>query len=205
VVLTGGPGAGKTAVLEVVRQHFCRHVVALPEAASIVFGGGFPRRPTTPAREAAQRSIFRVQLELERMADEEGEAAVVLCDRGTVDGVAYWERDPERFWDDVGTTHAAQLARYAAVVHLRTPSVAHGYNHSNPVRTESAGQAALVDARLLEVWADHPRRVIIDSAEDFVVKLHGALSAIRREIPACCLVHGPSPPAASGGGSNGRS
>ncbi len=40
VVLTGGPGAGKTAVLEVVRRRFCEHVAVLPEAASILFGGG---------------------------------------------------------------------------------------------------------------------------------------------------------------------
>ena len=33
IVLTGGPGGGKTAVLEVVRRHFCEHVVVLPEAA----------------------------------------------------------------------------------------------------------------------------------------------------------------------------
>jgi len=194
VVLTGGPGAGKTAVLEVVRQHFCRHVVVLPEAASIVFGGGFPRRPSAPAREAAQRAIFRVQLELERMADEEGEAAVVLCDRGTIDGVAYWDREPARFWADVATTAEAQLARYAAVIHLRTPAAAHGYDHSNPVRTESAAQAAALDERLLEVWARHPRRVVIDSAEDFVAKLQHTLAAIRREVPACCLVHGPPAP-----------
>lgn len=43
VVLTGGPGAGKTAVLELVRRAVCRHVRVLPEAASVVYGGGFPR------------------------------------------------------------------------------------------------------------------------------------------------------------------
>ena len=40
MVLTGGPGAGKTAVLEVVRRTFCEHVTVLPEAASILFMGG---------------------------------------------------------------------------------------------------------------------------------------------------------------------
>ncbi len=43
IVLTGGPGAGKTAVLEIIRHHFCPHVHILPESAGIVFGGGFPR------------------------------------------------------------------------------------------------------------------------------------------------------------------
>src|SRR5688500_11067731 len=83
VVLTGGPGAGKTAVLEAVRRSFCRHIGVLPEAASILFGGGFPRRDTPAARACGQRAIFRVQAELERMALDEREAAVALCDRGT--------------------------------------------------------------------------------------------------------------------------
>src|SRR5262245_25592869 len=84
LVLTGGPGGGKTAVLEIVRKHFCEHVVVLPEAATIIFGGGFPRGVSAAARRAAQRAIFHVQLELEAMAIEEGRAPVVLCDRGTV-------------------------------------------------------------------------------------------------------------------------
>jgi hypothetical protein len=32
VVITGGPGAGKTAVLALTRQPFCEHVKVLPEA-----------------------------------------------------------------------------------------------------------------------------------------------------------------------------
>ncbi len=58
IVLTGGPGAGKTAVLELVRQHFCEHVHVLHEAAGIVFGGGFPRAADGNALRAAQRAIF---------------------------------------------------------------------------------------------------------------------------------------------------
>ncbi len=44
VVLTGGPGAGKTAILEILRRSLCPCVAVLPEAASILFGGGFWRR-----------------------------------------------------------------------------------------------------------------------------------------------------------------
>src|SRR5262245_41814414 len=90
VVLTGGPGAGKTAILELIKHHGCEHVVVLPEAATIVFRGGFPRGVSEPARRAAQRAIFHVQRELEQLALEEGRGAVALCDRGTIDGLAYW-------------------------------------------------------------------------------------------------------------------
>lgn len=196
VVLTGGPGAGKTAVLEVVRRSFCEHVGVLPEAAGIVFGGGFPRRDDEPARRAAQRAIYRVQRELERLAVEEQRSAVVLCDRGTLDGLAYWRGDPAPFWED-------ELARYDAVIHLRTPDAAHGYDRSNPLRTESSQEAVRVDERILETWRPHPRRFVVDPAAQFLHKLAEVLGHIRDLVPVCCRRHavaelGEGPPTACG-------
>jgi predicted ATPase len=184
IVVTGGPGAGKTAVLEIAQREFCRHVVVLPEAASIVYGGGFPRRPAGPTREAAQRAIYHVQRELERMVDEERVAAVALCDRGTVDGLAYWPRAPEDYWRDLGTTLEAELARYAAVIHLRTP--VKGYNRANPLRIETVVEAQLIDDRIARAWAPHPHVHTVDSTRDFVAKAARAIEIIRAEVPACC-------------------
>ena len=61
IVLTGGPGGGKTAVLDMLRHELCEHVAILPEAAGIVFGGGFPRNHKADVRRAAQRAIYHVQ------------------------------------------------------------------------------------------------------------------------------------------------
>ena len=97
IVLTGGPGAGKTALLELISHAFCPHVRVLPEAAGVIFGGGFPREEERESRRAAQRAICHVQRELEVVGDGHN-PAVVLCDRGTVDGVAYWPGPPEEFW-----------------------------------------------------------------------------------------------------------
>jgi predicted ATPase len=182
VVLTGGPGAGKTAVLEVVRRRFCEHVVVLPEAASIVFGGGFPRREGAVALRCAQRAIFHIQRELERIAIEEHVAAVALCDRGTIDGAAYWPDAGETFWTDLKVQREEEMARYAAVIHLRTPRGDQGYNRQNPVRTESANEAAARDARIADAWAGHPRRYFVDSADDFLEKLARAVALIREEV-----------------------
>lgn len=187
VVLTGGPGAGKTAVLELIRQHFCTHVHVLPEAASIVFGGGFPRRDTLATRRAAQRAIFFVQRELEATAADT-DAAIVLCDRGTVDGIAYWPGSDD-FLGVVNTTLDEQLRRYDAVIHLRTPGSDHGYNHQNPLRVESATEAAALDARILRAWERHPRRFIVDASEDFLRKAARALDLLRAEMPECCRTH----------------
>jgi hypothetical protein len=183
--LTGGPGAGKTAVLELVRRLSCDHVTILPEAAGLLFGGGFPRGPSAILRRAGQRAIYHVQRELEATADGQG-IAVVLCDRGTVDGGAYWP-GPGELWPEVGTTLAAELARYDAVIHLRTPVA--GYNHRNPLRTESDVEARAIDDRISALWASHPRRHEIESESDFLVKAAHAISALREELPACCREH----------------
>ena len=188
VVLTGGPGAGKTATLELIRRaSFCEHVQILPEAAGIVFGGGFPRRTDIAARRAAQRAIFHVQRELEEAAAGNN-AAIILCDRGTVDGAAYWP-GPDNFFATVHTTLADELRRYDAVIHLRTPPVENGYNHQNPLRTESALEAAEVDLRILHVWETHPRRFVVDATPDVLTKAARVLELMRAELPECCRHH----------------
>lgn len=186
VVLTGGPGAGKTAVLELIRQSFCEHVKVLPEAAGVVFGGGFPRVSQVDIQRAAQRAIFYMQRELEAAALAE-RPAVVLCDRGTIDGSAYWVGAGD-LWSQVGTTLDEQLARYDAVIHLRTPPD-RDYNHSNPLRVESGASARDLDTLILHAWERHPRRFIVEPHADFMEKAAQALAHLRGELPACCQHH----------------
>lgn len=184
VVVTGGPGAGKTAVLELARRNLCAHVHVLPESARIVLGGGFPRGVSTFARRCAQRAIFHVQSQLEAMIADHDDVVLALCDRGTIDGLAYWPGDPKDFFEQLGTTLEAQLARYDAVIHLRTPD-GEGYRN-DAVRIETEREAHEIDARLVEVWSAHPRRVVIDSTTDFLVKAERALAFLRDELPEPC-------------------
>lgn len=186
VVLTGGPGAGKTAVLEMARRSLCHHTAFLPESASLLFGGGFPRILSDAGLRAAQRAIFHVQSELERLAEEDRRSALALCDRGTIDGLAYWPDSPESYFAELRTTLDEQLARYAAVIHLRTPTPKQGYNHKNELRIESAREAHSIDDRILEVWATHPRRFVIDSTPEFLHKASHALALLHAELPECC-------------------
>jgi len=184
VVVTGGPGAGKTAALEVVRRELCRHVAILPEAARVLWTGGFPRLGSLVARTAAQRAIARVQLELQTIALEHA-PALVVCDRGTLDGLAYWPGDPDAYLASFGSTRAAELARYELVIHLRPPSEGGGYT-SDDLRPETALEAAAIDARIAVAWAGHPRIVVVDSDSDVLRKLARVVAVIRAELPACC-------------------
>jgi predicted ATPase len=180
VVLTGGPGAGKTAVLETVKREFSANVTILPESAGILYGGGFPRRSAGPARRAAQRCIYHVQRELERLVVEEGQSSVVLCDRGTLDGLAYWPGTADELWHDVGTTQAAELARYSTVIHLRTPE--EGYNNANPMRIETVAEARRIDELIERAWTGHPRRFFVESTRDFMDKMVRAIALVRAEL-----------------------
>lgn len=187
VVLTGGPGAGKTAVIELVQRQFCRHLVVLPESASVLFQGGFPRSQEPAAKQPLQRAIYHVQRELEAWGEAAADCAILLCDRGTVDGAAYWP-EPPSFWEALQTTRASEMARYAAVLHLRVPSPSGGYNHANPHRVETAEEAARIDERILALWEGHPHRFVIESEPLFFDKAGEALEILRRLLPSCCAL-----------------
>lgn len=188
IVITGGPGAGKTAALEMARKHFCAHVSILPEAATILFQGGFFRRQTLSARQAAQRAIFHIQTELEAVVLGEGNTALGLCDRGTIDGLAYWPGEEKDYWKEVGSSLEAELAKYAAVIHLRTPSLSLGYNHQNPYRIENEVEAAIIDQKISLAWQKHPNLFVIESETDFVSKVTKTLEIIKQFLPLCCQV-----------------
>ena len=192
VVLTGGPGGGKTAILEMARRYFCRHVVLLPEAAGIVFGGGFPRLGSPTGCRASQRAIFKVQLEMEGLAARDPNVAMVICDRGTIDGLAYWPGDKSRFFEEFGGSLEQEAARYATVIHVATPDSNAQY-HKNTIRRESLKQAREIDERIRRIWRGHPRRIVVNSEEDFLAKATRAIGLMQDDVPPCCRRDTPGP------------
>jgi hypothetical protein len=64
-------------------------------------------------------------------------------------------------------------------VHLRTPALEQGFDHSNPLRVESAEQAAALDAKIAAAWAGHPRRIEVASTTDFLQKARVVLEIVR--------------------------
>jgi len=189
VVLTGGPGAGKTAVLEFIRKALCEHIAILPEAASILFGGGFWRIDSHSGKMAAQRAIYHVQEEIQRLVLEEKKWSMGFCDRGTLDGLAYWPEAEANFFAALNTNLEIEFKKYKAVIHLRSPSLASGYNYQNPIRVESAELAVQIDQRIHEIWRDHSNYFLIESASDFTTKLQMATKHVQSLIPECCKIH----------------
>lgn len=186
IVITGGPGAGKTALLELFRKILCEHVAILPEAASILFGGGFWRLESPSAKMAAQRSIYHIQNELQTLVINEKKWNLALCDRGTLDGMAYWPGDASEYCVELNTNVEKEYSKYRAVIHLASPSKENGYNQENPIRIESALEASKIDQKIHEVWKSHPNYNYVESTNNFVDKVHRAAALLQIFLPECC-------------------
>jgi predicted ATPase len=153
IALTGGPGGGKTTAADLFRRELGDSVVIVPESATILFAGGFPRARELDAERSIQGAIFHVQRAIEDVQSARYPERVLLCDRGTIDGAAYWPNGDRDFFTAMGTTFDAELQRYDAVVFFETAAVAgDSIEGGNPVRNESLEEAVARDERLRKLW-----------------------------------------------------
>jgi len=179
IVLTGGPGGGKTTAADLFRREIGERVVIVPEAATLVFSGGFPRCVDAPGVYATQRAIFHVQRNLEDVQCSRYPERILLCDRGTVDGAAYWPGPSEEFFADLGTTLEQELARYDGVIFFESAAVGGmGIEGGNPVRNETLEQAAALDAKLRALWTQHPRFIVVRHNPSFFKKISFGLAEL---------------------------
>lgn len=195
IVLTGGPCAGKTLALDFVTKAFQDldwDVHRVPEAATLLFNAGPAREAGRRDRHAFQSALLALQLQMEdsitRIAQaHRGRRAIILCDRGSMDGAAYTSPEEwQAILDDAGHSLVSlRDARYDGVIHLRT--AAHGaeaaYNTANNlVRTESPEQARAADDRVLAAWTGTPKLKVIDNATGFEGKLARVQEAMQNII-----------------------
>jgi predicted ATPase len=180
VVVTGGPGAGKTTAADLFRRELGERVVVVPEAATMLFSGGFPRDGIAEVKRAAQTAIFHVQRNLENIQRATYPTRVLLCDRGTVDGAAYWPGDdPHDFFATVGTTLDAELARYDEVIFFETAAVGGlAIEGGNPMRIESVNEAVTLHRALLALWSQHPRFTFVPHDPSFLRKITAGLAVL---------------------------
>lgn len=179
IVLTGGPGGGKTTAADLFRREIGERVILVPEAATMVFSGGFPRSTETMAIHAAQRAIYQVQRNLEDVQAALYPERVLLCDRGTVDGAAYWPGEPKHFFHEVGTSLEAELTRYDAVIFFESAAVGGmGIEGGNPIRTESLEEAVSLDHKLRSLWSKHPNFFLVPHNPSFFKKISYGLAVL---------------------------
>ncbi len=178
VAVTGGPSGGKTTLLETLKKEFGSGITVVPEAASILYSGGFPRKKSMLGRIATQRAIYFTQRELEAIAVGESANSLLVFDRGSLDSIAYWPNDEEDFFKNINSTKKEELLRYDWVMHLDT-AASDNYDLSNPIRTETHTEALLLNEKIKMAWNGHPRRITISSNGDFLAKITKSIQVIK--------------------------
>lgn len=186
IVMTGGPCAGKSSIMEQLRKR--GDYLCIPETATILMG----QIGITPEVGDAvfQRTLYRVQRSLEegaaKQAIKQGKRAIIL-DRGTLDSAAFVNGGLAAYEELCGTKRHIEYANYDATLLLKVPDrQTYDANcHSNPVRRETHAQALDVEKRLETVWCHHPTyksfggswdeklRWVNDEIETFILKWQG--------------------------------
>jgi predicted ATPase len=184
LVLTGGPCAGKTSVATLIENAFKDSVVIVPESASLLLKGGFPRWPESQAIASFQKSIYRLQVEVEAMFSQRYGKKLFILDRGTVDGAAYWPEGPSCFFEALGTTEALEYARYDGVIYLESASEEDYLSNqfANPDRNENWGEASGLDQATRAVWSRHPALSTVPCHPRFADKVLQVVTLIEKEL-----------------------
>ncbi len=178
IAITGGPSGGKTTLIEMLQKDLGHQIVTVPEAATILYKGGFPRRKGSIRQKHAQRAIYFTQFELESIFEEESPNKMIICDRGSIDGLAYWPGSEEDFFQFMKSSRRDEYKRYDFIIHLDTASQDH-YDTENPIRTETFNEAIEVNRKILQAWDGHPQRFIIPHHNEFFEKMKISIQIVK--------------------------
>ena len=189
IVITGGPGAGKTTGMSWIQNSFAKlgyTVLFVPETATELITGGLAPW-TCRSNLDYQKCQMKLQLEKEKSFEQgaasmPAEKVLIVCDRGTLDNKAYMtELEFSALLGELGCNEVELRDSYDAVFHLVT--AAKGAEkfyttENNAARTETVEQAAELDDRLIAAWTGHPHLRIIDNSTDFENKLKRLIAEI---------------------------
>lgn len=196
IVLTGATGAHKTTILKVMAAN---GFTVLPEAASILWDGGWPWRDIPEGRSSiiTQLAIAQVQISMETLQNVlPGD---VVQDRGFLDQVAYSSL-ARGFGEntDLDDVHVAVEAfcrawgstwtlndvykRYDGVILLRLPEEEEWIDN-NPNRLEDYEEALESEQRLCALWGFHPYYCEVDGTLDVIQKIQKVDSLIGEFTP----------------------
>lgn len=191
LVVTGGPCAGKTTVINAIQDEFRNQVTLVPEVASMLLSSGFP----VPGRDvewsfqwqvAFEKAIVPVQEAIEEAktleAIKKGHK-LLICDRGTLDTVGYL---PNGFSDWKALFPNANVeeicSRYLTVIHLESLATANPdlYGRTgNENRFEPLDRAKEVELAMRESWKNHPKRIFIAGNKGVENKVSQVIGIVR--------------------------
>ena len=181
IVLTGGPCAGKTSSLLILKQKLeeIKHedgtnkfkVLILDEIAFYLFSKG--DNPEKLGVKPFQKLVFETQLDKEKQAIENakeieskdfGVECIIICDRGLIDGAAYMNlKDYDKMLNERKITRQEILDRYNLVVHLPSFATLDNdlYTNLKENRIEDKQQAKGLDKKIYDLWGGDNNQKLI--------------------------------------------
>lgn len=195
VVLTGGPCAGKTSLME----RFRNEVETIPdvkvffakEAATLLKESGINFKDAG-GDDTFQRLIINLQLIAEHNAwiaaikfakNNPNYKVIIVCDRGIMDGEAYFE-DKNVFMNLLGEfelTKKSVYKRYDMVLFLRSAAVGAKQFYTTldgTPRDESLEEAIALDSGTYNAWYEHNTFYSVENCFKFYDKLDVATRCI---------------------------
>ena len=185
IVLTGGPVAGKSSLLEAISLALNSYVHVIPEVATVNFCHLKVGPPTDQdhARRYNRHAVAmqRTFEDLGRLhAHQTGRKAVVM-DRGVLDNEAYC---PD-ILQLIGSSRRREYSEYLGVIQLAVApkQIYNQLRSGNPAReaTEIYEVAKELEEKIRQSWGQHPNYHFVDNG-DWVTKEQRVLSHIYDDI-----------------------
>jgi len=179
IAITGAPCSGKTEFIRWVNNSSSDFIV-LPEIASITKSTGLKFK-TEIERTQFQKVVFGLQKDFEKQIADVTiceEQIVTLCDRGTVDAVAYCQ---DSFIRENNIDVIYEAASYDMVIFFKLPENERVYDElckENIYRDEDYVTSKHLEQRLLSLWGYHKNLVTIPFMKNAVEKYELAHDAL---------------------------
>ena len=186
-VVTGGPCAGKTTALSILKEDLISkgfNVIMVAETATELISSGIC--PWNVGKENFQallieRSINK-ELTTRKAAEYLNSDTVIIYDRGLLDGKAYVTQ--EFFLKELQKYNLNEeiiREQYDGIFHLVTAAdgAEEFYTLSNnEARTETIEEARELDRNTRNAWIEHQNLKIIDNSTDFQNKINRLLQEV---------------------------
>ena len=190
IVLTGGPCAGKTTILEELQKDLTEkgyYVITIDETATQFIKRKMPPREDREETILFQDMILKMQILKERQATIYAETflkdenVVILCDRGILDNSVYVNEceDFDYILKNNELDEQEVIHSYDFVIDLISTATSKKDAYElDGVRSEPVELAALLDKKTTLAWIDHPKLLTIHPTEDIEDKKKIVLSAV---------------------------
>lgn len=193
IVITGGPCAGKSSSLQIIKNYYEKFdikVLTVSETATDLINKGIaPWTCETPLefQKLRVKEQIRKENEIYEYAKKcNYDKVLIIFDRGLLDTIAYTGKEKfNEIIKELNLNIINARDEYDAVFHLTSVSKGEEDSYTlenNQARTESIDEAKILDDKIISSWVGHPHFRIIENHCFFEDKIKSLIKEINLVI-----------------------